>query len=878
MRISPNKSTEYIKQKNLGHAEKKVAFKGGVQSIVSGISSSMDSRRFLTSISQDFNTGSILGTIRGRVGKSADTLFEHIMGDDLIKQGLIMEEGKLKFKVKKPLRMLIDGVLYPIAKIPFYIFYNGLSHLKKFKAVKNSNWLRNFEQSSFYKASHSYMKKDDKLNSLRGVFEIAAMKDAMNESMWNKLVLQNTSKTFDPKLGNYNGVHERALTRIVTGFIPAVFLANDAHNLSILCNNNKKEAQTEKKLRFSQETKRVVSNAYIQLITLGALSKFINRSKGWFVGVTVGTILITEVYSRLATGKKIHFISEKEAKEINAKENKKSFGKKPPVETKTQKTNPANPFGISINSLEDFIKNPKAANLQQFNLKNTTSIKTDNKKKEKPRSLISAKSLLKFFGGIIAAGFAIRFLKKIPAVGNLFDNIAKQYNKIYKNITMKPNHLQKTEFSKIIEKMKKCGFVEIAQSYEKAVMDFQKLLILPKYTKNIPETLKTMAKSGSPESKVFEELATQLSSIISGKNSAQTLDTLRSKTIQSNFNKFIEYLRNNNQLDLIKQIEQINKDGKIDYDKLRKVFGKNENEIYRDIFENVFAVDDNYLKHNLFQKVKQTLEANSKGDIWAAAEQKAMQEINSRNYFDLGITKKPVIKNVVDFCIEPFRFVWKYTTLAYKGLFDIAGAFKPAKPPKATCDIETVSQALSGLSKKISMNDAQFTDMFNEKIVKGFNSTTMSKIANSDLSALAKTASLFTTMYFLIADNYNMVMLKSNGENKQEADQKGQERFVQEMTRFFWQQLFINLFNNTFSKTYNSSLLGASAVNTASTTIGEICTRKAVGLPVNAASKEEIIELERKNLSGNGVKSKFFRFMSKLTGKQILSERETKKK
>ena len=315
MRILPNKSTEYIKKTAPDLTGQKIAFRGGVQSIISGISSSMDNRRFLTSISQDFNTGNILSTVRGRIGKSADTLFEHIIGDDLIKQGLIMEGGTLKFKSKKPLRMLIDGILYPIAKIPFYIFYGGLNKLKKFKAVKNSNWLRNFEQSSFYKATHSYMKKDDKLNSLRGVLEIGAMKDAMNEGMWNKLVLQNTSKTFDPKLGNYNGVHERALTRIVTGFIPAVFLANDAHNLSILCNNNKKEAQTEKKLRFSQETKRVVSNAYIQLITLGALSKFINRSKGWFVGVTVGTILITEVYSRLATGKRIHFISEKEAKE-----------------------------------------------------------------------------------------------------------------------------------------------------------------------------------------------------------------------------------------------------------------------------------------------------------------------------------------------------------------------------------------------------------------------------------------------------------------------------------------------------------------------------------------------------------------------------------
>ena len=89
--------------------------------------------------------------------------------------------------------------------------------------------------------------------------------------------------------------------------------------------------------------------------------------------------------------------------------------------------------------------------------------------------------------------------------------------------------------------------------------------------------------------------------------------------------------------------------------------------------------------------------------------------------------------------------------------------------------------------------------------------------------------------------------------------------------------MFIKLFNNTFSDVYNSSLWGASLINTADTTISEICTRKAVGLPVLASSKEEIIQLEKDNLSGNGIKSKFFRFMSQITGKKPFSERDEKK-
>ena len=871
MRLSLNKPAEYNRKFSLSNASEKINFKGGAQSLISNISSVMDNNRLLTSVSQNYDSNNILNLMRNRIGRAADVLFEHVKKDDLIKQGLIYEGDNIKFKSKRATRMLLDGVLYPIAKIPSYIFYWGLNNLKKIKAVKNSKWLASFEKTSFYKATHSYIKKDDKLNSLKGIMEIGAMREAMDEKMWNKIVLQNASKTFDPTVGNYNSVHERALTRIVTGFIPAFFLANDAHNLSILCNNNKKEAQTEKRLRFIQESKRIVSNAYIQLITLGALSKFINRSKAWFIGVTVGTILATEVYSRLSTGKKIHFINAGEAKAINAKENRihRKSHKRPSF---SQKANA--PFNVNLESLNEFIKKPSADKLKESEKNLSENVQSKNNK-NKSQSIISIKGLLKFFGAVILAGFALRYLKKIPAVDNLFKSVAKQYNKIYNKITMKPNHLQKTEFSKIIDKMRKCGFGEIADSYEKTVIDYQKLITLPKYIGNeIVDGIRNLGQSKKAGTEGFEEIATLLNNLVSGKNTKETLEILKNKAVKHNFDIFMQYLRKSGKTDLISKIEEINKGGKIDYGKIHKLLGKGEDEKYREIFENIFMTDDNSLKQSLLQKAQQALETNNLGHLWKSAEEKALKEINGKDFYDLGITKKPIIKDTIDFCLEPFKFVWKYSTLVYKLLFDIAGSFKPAKPLKGISEINIVERAISGLRKKTSMDDAAFTGMLNEKIVKGFNSTTMSKIANSELSALAKNASLFTTMYFLTADNYNMVMLKSNGENKAEADQKGQERFVQEMTRFFWQQLFINLFNNTFSSTYNSSLMGASAVNTASTTIGEICTRKAVGLPVNAVSKEEIIDLERRNLSGKGIKSKFFRFMSKLTGKKILSERE----
>ena len=865
MRLSLDTQKEFYKN-NFRQTQNKISFKGMPENVMKAVISAMDSKHILTTTSKSFDTKATMRTIRQHIGKSADVLLEHIKDNDILSQAIVIKGDKLQFKDKRPLRLIIDGLLYPISKIPFYIFYKGLNALKKFSFIKNSDWLKNFEKSSFYKATHSYMKKDDKINALRGLMETGSRNHVMGKFAREKAFIQNTAKTFDSKFGNYNGVDERALTRIVTGFIPAYFLANDAHNLSILCTNNKKEAKNEKDLRFKQETKRVLSNAYIQLITLGALSKFINKSKAWFVGVTVGTILVTEIYSRLSTGKKIHFISSDEAKAINAKERMKKAQDNMKKGLTFVVDEAPTALNVKLNGVNKFIENPDGNKFKDIEVKRNKKNQKSDKNKEKSNAILSLGTVAKYFGIVLVAGFAMRYIKKIPPVNKLFSSIAKGYNKIYSKITTKSNHIQKTDMTKVMDKMKKCGFGTIAQAYEKTVMDFQKILTMPKFIDK--EFIDAIKKTGD------KTLAQNIEALASGKEKALT-DTLKNDSINHNFRRFMRYLKMSKQTDLIDKINEINKDGKINYVKLHNLLKKKKNTNYSEIFENIYAVDDNSLKLELLNKAKNVLKNAGKEKIWQNAENKAMAEINSRNYLDLGKTKIPVVKEIVDFCIEPFKFIWNYGTLSYKGASKLIDLFNP-KPEKALKDIDAVAKALNSLTKKAKMNDKAFTDMFNEKIVKGFNSTTMSKIANSELSALAKSASTITTMSFLMSDNYNMVMLKSDGEDLEEAKLKRKERAVQEMSRFFWQQLFINLFNNTFAGAYNSSLFGASAVNTASTTIGEICTRKAVGLPLNASSKEEILELERNNLSGNGFKSKFFRFMSKLTGKKVLSEREMK--
>ena len=417
MRLKLNSKSEYKADMHVKSLKKdtgkQINFKGSrMISAMRRISQMMDKNKLMTSYSSEFDVKSTMNMIRKRIGTSADVLYEHIKGDAVINTAIQEKDGKLIIRSKKPLRLIIDGIIYPVAKIPFSIFYWTLNKFKKFDAIRNSQWLKDFEKSAFYNISHSYLKKEDKLNALTGLMEIGSQNSGIGSKARAKSFLQNTAKTFDSKFGNYNGVHERALTRIVTGVIPAFFLANDAYNLSILCTNNKNEAKHEKDLRFMQELRRVFSNAYLQLITLGALSKYINKSKSWFVGVTIGTVLFSEIYSRLRTGKKIHFISPEEAKIAHLQEKQQALKEKLNKGLSFVLEESANPVKVNLNGVEQFKKDNNKTKFRGSASQQNNPVSKSNSDAQSSKSIFTLKGILKYVGGVIAAGLALRFIKK----------------------------------------------------------------------------------------------------------------------------------------------------------------------------------------------------------------------------------------------------------------------------------------------------------------------------------------------------------------------------------------------------------------------------------------------------------------------------------
>ncbi len=845
----------------------------------------------------------------GKAPVKLEENFSKIHWSDIRDHVKPLANGQVEVKTKNWTRLLMEGIVYPFTELPLYI----ANSLKKKITGKSfaSTAEKTAEQManrSFFQKKMDILKNSDIVNSFDGYMNIAEKLQYDKQNVQSSSLFTKAMKMFDPKSGNYNGVHERALTRIVTGFIPAFFLANDAYNLSRLCDDDPQKATEEKKLRFNQETKRIVSNAYLQLITLGALSKFINSKKWVFMLVTAATVVITEALSRLSNGKKLHFISKEEAKKINAEaEAKENTSNNAHLSDAVSKVNePAN-IEKSENKTDSTLPSFKGSKIfQGFGLASEMPYATMSAAPVSDKGLLPANdkplltfsTLTKWFVGMIVAGFAMRYAKKNvkingQALEKYFNVISQKYNNVYDKITKKNYTINKEKFNQVIEKLKEYDNV-LGSKFEDVVLKYQKTTALNKNANNIAELLE---KEGLSElAQKFRQIANKrLSSsfkdIAKNIEAGEFLKSRDNKIIESNVKELFELLKNNK---LTKEADDLSnilfENGVLNvknYTKAKAYIERTKTlKPFSTTFENRFKVDTDAENLKILDEAINALKTKNSANA-AKIEEIFNNAINAQEY-TLGKRPKKVVKEFTDFFIQPFKFIWGTITLPFKHIAKpLYNAIKKEAPlPKWDSEIDAAFNGIKRLTDKSIINKIpkidlpkdKFAEYMNLQINKAFNSTTMSNISNSDLSVIAKNTSTAATVWFLMADNHNMVMLKSNGEDKDGAILKAKERAVQETSRTFYSAMFINLFNDTFRNLYNSSLLGAQSVNVVSTLLGEYVNRKAIGMPVKEHSKAEIEEMDNKNLNRQDLLGKFFRFMSRLTGKKALTQREQAKK
>ncbi len=864
-------------------------------------------------------------TISEGIGSSEKLHLETLLSDSWISKHIKRivdpetKEQFVQFQEETPLKLILSGLKFPFTEMPADIIDWVVTSLQKIKPLKNNSLLNGIINTKFIQNNRIKTQNKANLHELQGLLETTYKYRNDSPELRKLSFFSNQAKMYSPKTGNYNSVHERSLNRIVSGYIPAFFLANDAYNLSSLCDNDPKAAKKEKNIRFNQEIKRVTLNAYIQLITLGALQKYIQKSKGWIVGTLTGTVLFTEMFSRLSSGKNIIPISSEQAKEQNEKLRKKLADKshsedKAPEDTKQAAShrevpqqvlsilkNPSfkNAAGIPINThrTEIFKSFEQSMGLSPdaFSIKPAVAPHVDMKDKElKP--LLSFNTILGASIAIISAGYGLKYLAKLKVQSSKFFEIFKSlkpkdpdvkyfkdilkpvdkfFDKIYKKITEKEFTISTDEFNKLITKLERNGFKELSETYRKVANDYTKMTSIARLVEDVK--LGRKAKTALGKLLYNAGLENEMRSVIKYNRNAIYVERFNTFTekikpvIGENLTQELRLLffkgdgmtkGFDDKEDLLKLYTELNK------------FIKTHCNDYSRMFDNIFKTNDAFYYEAELKKVIQNLPENKKsiGEILT----KFLDELKNPKTIILNNKDRYLIKQGVDFLKEPFNFLWNTIKFPYYCTRLIGKFFEPKKLPKYDNGISALTNCVQKLMPKVNMPDEEFKQEFAKKLKTSFNSISMSGVSNAELSNLTRFTSKVATIWFLIADNYNMVMLKSNGDDKQTAKLKAKERFVQELSRIFYATMFINLFNNTFRKAYNNSLLGMSAVTGACTVAGEYTARAAIGMPVTEHSQAEILEKEHAHYADKGIKGKFFRFMSRLTGKKVLTQRDNK--
>ena len=666
-------------------------------------------------------------------------LFESVRDSELTKKMVEINGDKITFNKKTIPQLIWDGLIYPVKILPADILNGIVTLAGKIKPLKG--WADKTLQQPFFKSIRQRSKIDAKVNSLRGLFEtMKGLKDKSDAEISSKIFRQSV-KMFDPKTGNYDTKHERSLNRLVSGLPPAIFLANDAYNLSRMMDDDKKAASREQKVRFNQEMARIGFNAYITLVTLGALNKYINNSKMGIMLMTALTTLTTEAFSRVINGKHITRLTPEEARAENEKNHAPEANIKPDLSFKASEN------------------------------------KEDKEKQQKP--LLSLNTVLKAVGVIIGGGFAVKGLRKVSSIDNAWKSFSGYFKRHYNDLTqIKDYRISKEKFNEITKVLDKNGFNNLAEEYRN----------IAKTATNPDGTISLGAKD---------------------------------KKIKPFVNFFLA------------PFKFVWKYGTLPYT------------VIDDAIKSL-SKKSSFLKLDI--KDKNTLSTIVKN----YAKEKHVPDSKALEEFIQNVSNGKIAKNT------------KLSADEEELLRRISNVSSLAK------SIENIGHQAA----KKNLSPKEFQDYVKDNILKSFNVDTMSNVSNSELSNLAKTAALAATIWFLMTDNYNMVMLKSNGNDVEGAKTKFKERFVQEGSRLFYQTLLIDLFNNTFSKQYHQSLFGMSWITFTNTTIGEWLTRKSVGIAVGTHSRDQLIALEEKQDKATGFTRKYYDFMKRLTRKRSIKSYE----
>lgn len=735
-------------------------------------------------------------------------------------------------------------------------------------------------------------------------------------------------------VANYVTKDERSLNRLATGIVSAVFVGNDFYNLAMYEKNDSKEASKVANKRMRREASRIIMSATLTFSVLSALSSYVNKSKNLACFAIAGSALFTEVASRVMTGTPLLPLTPNGAKKLNKKRAEKkaktaftaSSRNKNNANTATSMPNTA-PFAVQVTTDPIFSRFTYPPHEEMAFKATKPLIKADEKQKNTVETENAKNSKLKkdpwvnknkpFGLKHLAGAFVV-----CAAVGLLycftrlsfykFDNFIKQsgrfLSKLRKLLSKKDLVVSEADLRKLLEGFDNLKCERLKKAYS-SIADVE-------FTKEEAELLLSKAKNGVISidkdnpiyARAFVKTAARQDSLTYSKHrhpvkikghiaddhmdrveyydlaNAHKLEFTKGASVPD----YVETKRNLSEIikDLTK-MEEIEQPSVIDADSGSKIVPPETDTDFTDIKKVAEPIleKSTYTSNFKFKNIRFKLNLDKPTEMVNGEPVYGMQDI----VFNFGEIEDTKIKIIIDAFEKPFRYITMIASFPLNCIKKLAGIKieKPDKPEKIVRNIvlpdvgefyrDCTAMFKKYKSGKITREEfGNYIEMVN---MKPFSVETTTRYSPTALASKARNLVALISSYFFINDFRNEVLLQSDGENKQKAAEVTKERTAHKVSNFILNKFFMEAFNNAFNKQYLSSLFGATVVAAATEITNESSVRASIGVPLDRKhSREEIDEFEKKHMEQKGIKGAYYRFMARLTGKKMLSEKATDKK
>lgn len=364
-------------------------------------------------------------------GKSAaEYLKETIekVSKDPVKTGIKKEGDTLIITPESAGKKIKDLALFPVTKLHLDFSNGCVDILKKIPGIKDSKTVSDWSKSSVLQKRKDEVQLTSEAASVERYFrEVSQDKDFK--------AFKDVHGRLKPFVSNYSTNLERAVTRFVTGMIPAFFLANDAYNLTIYMNNNKDMAKKEKQRRFNQEFARIAITTAMTFGVLGFFARKANASQTTTTLLSSGVVFASEFFGRMMAGAPVLPLDEESAKKYAKKRNKTK------KEEKKVEGKPSDSF------------------------KGNEKVKIYKKPPEK--GALTFENVLKVIAGLIVFGFAVEKVKKIDVVAKKLHEWGEKYQSHFKE----KNTIKRDKFNELISKLESRGYDNLAKKYKEMVKD-----------------------------------------------------------------------------------------------------------------------------------------------------------------------------------------------------------------------------------------------------------------------------------------------------------------------------------------------------------------------------------------------------------------------